>query len=307
MPEQVLAGLKVRPGRRYCDATVGLGGHACKILESSAPDGQLVGLDRDPSAIEQSARRLAPFGDRVTLTHGNFADLSPILSRLHMAPVDGLLLDLGVSSLQLDNARRGFSITGNGPLDMRMDPTSGPTAAELIDRLSEDELATVIRDYGEEPGRTSRRIARAIKRARLDGELKSTDALTRTISSAVGGRRPRKASRIHPATRAFQALRIVVNDELGSLNRFLDTFTDVLRPGGRVAVIAFHSLEDRAVKQRFARMENPCTCPPGLPECLCGERAQLAVVTRRPIRPSDEEVALNPRSRSGRLRVAERL
>lgn len=307
MPEQVLSGLQVQPGRRYCDATVGLGGHARKILERSAPDGQLVGLDRDPCAIEQSARQLAPYGDRVTLYQGNFADLTPILSRLRMVPVDGLLLDLGVSSLQLDSARRGFSITADGPLDMRMDPTSGPTAAELIDSLSEDDLAKVIRDYGEEPSRISRRIARAIKRAHHDGELTSTTALTRTISSAVGGRKPRKGSRVHPATRAFQALRIVVNDELGSLERFLETFTDVVRPGGRVAVIAFHSLEDRAVKQRFAKMESPCTCPPSLPQCLCGQRPQLAVVTRRPIRPSTEEVALNPRSRSGRLRVAKRL
>jgi 16S rRNA (cytosine1402-N4)-methyltransferase len=307
MPEQVLTGLQVQSGRRYCDATVGLGGHASKILERSAPDGQLVGLDRDPAAVERSARRLAPFGDRVTLHHGNFADLTSILTRLQMVPVDGLLLDLGVSSLQLDSARRGFSITADGPLDMRMDPTSGPTAAELIDSLSEDDLASVIRDYGEESSRISRRIARAIKRAHHDGELASTVALTRAISSAVGGRGPRRSSRIHPATRAFQALRIVVNDELGSLKRFLDTFTDVVRPGGRVAVIAFHSLEDRAVKQGFARMENPCTCPPGLPECLCGQRARLAVVTRRPIRPSEEEVARNPRSRSGRLRVAERL
>jgi len=188
-----------------------------------------------------------------------------------------------------------------GPIDMRMDPTSGQTAAELIDELSEPELGRVIRDYGEEPA--ARRIARAIKRARGLGELQTTTDLRRVVSEVVD-RGPRRGT-IHPATRAFQALRIAVNDELGALERFLRSFRRALRPGGRVAIIAFHSLEDRLVKQSFARLEHPCTCPPGLPVCGCGRRAELRALQRRPVRPSPEEVAVNPRARSARLRAAE--
>lgn len=305
MMDQVLESLRVVPGGRYCDGTVGGGGHAGKILERSAPDGQLVGLDRDPAAVRRASERLASFGRRVTLCQGNFAEMVSVLRRLGMVPVDGLLVDLGVSSFQLEEASRGFSFSRNGPLDMRMDPDAPRTAAEVIAGLSERDLAGVIHEFGEEP--SSRGIARAIKQAHESGELRGTVDLARVVARAVGGRAPRRHSGIHPATRTFMALRMAVNDELGSLGRFLDTFTEALRPGGRVAVIAFHSLEDRAVKQAFARLANPCTCPPGLPVCVCGRTPQVSLVTRRALRPSREEQTANPRARSARLRVAERV
>jgi 16S rRNA (cytosine1402-N4)-methyltransferase len=302
MVPEVLELLEVGAGKRYCDATVGGAGHARAILERTAPDGVLVGLDRDPAALAASREALREHGDRVQLCHGSFADLVAILGELGLRPVDGVLVDLGVSSHQLDTAARGFSLALDGPLDMRMDPGARPTAAELIASLDEAALARVLRELGEEPA--SRRIARAIKAAERRGALGSTRALAETVSAAVGGRRPR-GGHIHPATRTFMALRIAVNDELGALGRFLDTFTEAIRPGGRVAVIAFHSLEDRAVKERFARLARPCTCPPGLAVCACGKTPTLRVLTRKAVRPSEEEQARNPRARSARLRAAE--
>lgn len=305
MVRQVLDALRVTPGGRYCDATVGLGGHASHLLQHSAPDGQLVGLDRDPEAISACKDRLEPFGGRATLYQGNFAMVVDILKQLGMVPVDGLLLDLGVSSYQLDTPRRGFSFIADGPLDMRMDPGRGITAAELIAQMSSDELARVIREYGEE--RASKKIARSIKQAHASGELRGTADLARVVAAAVRNQPSRKRSKIHPATRSFMALRMKVNDELGCLHRFLETFTEALKPGGRVAVISFHSLEDRVVKQRFSTLAHPCTCPPDLPVCGCGRQPQVSIVTRRPLRPSPHELSKNPRARSARLRVAERL
>jgi 16S rRNA (cytosine1402-N4)-methyltransferase len=296
--------LRVAPGGRYCDATVGGGGHAQSILERSAPDGRLVAIDRDPEAIAQSRERLARYGERATFCQGNYADVATILARLELPPVDGLLVDLGVSSHQLDDARRGFSFAADGPLDMRMGPDAPMTAADLVTRLSEEDLTQVIRELGEEPA--ARKIARAIKRALARGELRSTADLSRVVDVVVGGRSPRRR-RIHPATRTFQALRMAVNEELPSLQRFLESFVDVLRPGGRVAVIAFHSLEDRAVKQGLARLARPCTCPPRLPVCACGRRPTVLEVTHRPLRPSPEELTTNARARSARLRAAERV
>jgi 16S rRNA (cytosine1402-N4)-methyltransferase len=295
--------LRVAPGGRYCDATVGGAGHAQEILERSAPDGALLAIDRDPEAIARSKARLARYGDRATFCRGNYADVTEIIARLELPPVDGLLVDLGVSSQQLEDAGRGFSFAADGPLDMRMDPDAPTTAADLVTRLSEEELAQVIRELGEEPA--ARRIARAIKRALARGELRSTAELARVVAGVVGGRPPRRRH-IHPATRTFQALRMVVNEELPSLQRFLDSFVDALRPGGRVAVIAFHSLEDRAVKQSLRRLAHPCTCPPGLPVCVCGRRPVVLEVTHRPLRPRPEELAVNARARSARLRAAER-
>ena len=303
MAQQVKELLQVEPGKLFCDGTVGGGGHARVILEASTPDGRLVGLDRDPAALARNQHVLASFGDRITLTQGNFADVVQILTDLGLAPVDGLLLDLGVSSHQLDTADRGFSFRQDGPLDMRMDTTAGSSAREFLEEISEAELAWVIRSYGEE--RASRRVARAIKKALGLGELKGTADLARVVSSAVPGFR--KGKRIHPATRTFQALRMAVNDEMGSLERFLETFDQVLRPGGRVAVIAFHSLEDRAVKRRFVKLANPCTCPPGLPMCACGLQPSVSVLTKKPVRPDEGEVAENPRARSARLRAVELL
>jgi 16S rRNA (cytosine1402-N4)-methyltransferase len=302
MVPEVLELLEVASGKRYCDATVGGGGHARAILERSAPDGLLLGLDRDPAALEASREALAPFGDRAQLCHGNFADLAATLARLGLQPVDGVLVDLGVSSHQLDTAERGFSLALDGPLDMRMDPGAELTAAGLIARLSEQELARLLRDLGEEPA--SRRVARAIKGAERHGGLGSTRALAEVVSHALGGRRPGRG-RIHPATRTFMALRIAVNDELGALRRFLDSFAEAVRPGGRVAVIAFHSLEDRAVKERFARLAHPCTCPPGLAVCGCGRTPTVRLLTRRAVKPSASEESANPRARSARLRAAE--
>lgn len=302
MADEVLEVLSVAPGRRYCDGTLGSGGHARRILERSSPDGELLGLDRDPEALRRSAEALAPFGARARLRQASFADAAQVLEEEQMAPIDGFLLDLGVSSDQLLDAGRGFGLMAEGPLDMRMDPRQERTAARLIDELTEEELARVLRDFGEEPA--ARRVARAMKVARGRGELGTTTDLSRVVASVLGGRGPR-AGKIHPATRVFQALRIAVNDELGSLERFLNSFRRALRPGGRVAIISFHSLEDRLVKQGFARLERPCVCPPDLPVCACGRRPTLRRLSRRPLRPRPEEVAHNPRARSARLRAAE--
>lgn len=303
--DQVLDGLQVMPGGTYCDATVGYGGHTTKILEQSAPGGRVAGLDQDMDAIDACRASLSRFGDRITLCHANFSDLVDVLTRLGMVPVDGLLVDLGVSSFQLGVPERGFSLGSDGPLDMRMNQRAGVTAGDLIARLTERELSRLIRKYGEEPA--SKRIARAIKEAHGRGELSGTAALAAVVSSVLQERQHGKGRRIHPATRTFMALRMVVNDELGSLERFLDTFTEALRPGGRVAVISFHSLEDRIVKHRLAALADPCTCPPDLPFCGCGKKPSVAVLTRRPLRPDAREVSDNPRARSAKLRVAERL
>ena len=301
LARQVKELLQIEPGMLYCDGTLGGGGHSRMILEASAPDGRLVGLDQDPAALARGRQVLASYGDRVSLAHGNFADVVQILEGIGMVPVDGLLLDLGVSSHQLDTADRGFSFRQDGPLDMRMDTTGGQSAREFLEQSSESELAWVIHSYGEE--RASRRVARAIKAALQQGKLRGTADLARVVSDAVPG--SRRGQRIHPATRTFQALRMAVNRELQSLERFLETFDQVLRPGGRLAVIAFHSLEDRAVKRRFVELANPCTCPPGLPICACGLEPSVSLLTRKPLRPDEGEVAQNPRARSARLRAVE--
>jgi 16S rRNA (cytosine1402-N4)-methyltransferase len=276
---------------------VGGGGHARGLLETSGPDGQLLGLDIDPVAVELARQRLAPFGDRVLIVQGNFAQLAEIADRYGFRPVDGILLDLGLSSHQLTSAERGFSFQLDGPLDMRFDPTQGETAADLVNRLSEKELAEVLWRYGEEPA--ARRIARAIVAAR---PLETTGQLAAIVSRAVPGRRRR-----HKATRTFQALRIAVNRELDQLEAALPQAVDILAPGGRIAVIAFHSLEDRIVKEFFRRESQDCICPPEILECVCDHKATLKLVTRKPLRPTEAEVQRNPRIRSARLRIAERI
>jgi 16S rRNA (cytosine1402-N4)-methyltransferase len=294
MVEEAMELLAVKPGGRYCDATVGAGGHARAILERSAPEGRLLGIDRDPEALAHCREALSEFGERLALSHGNFADTCAITRELEWQPVDGVVADLGVSSHQLDTAGRGFSFGAEGPLDMRMDPAERQTAARLIARASEQQLAQIIRDFGEE--RRCRRLARAIKQAQRAGKLDTTKDLSDVVCRTLGYRR----GKIHPATRVFQALRIAVNDELGALRRFLATVFDAVRPGGVVVVIAFHSLEDREVKQAFARLAQP--------RDVNGRGGQplVGLLTRKPLRPSSEEARLNPRARSARLRAAEK-
>jgi len=290
----VLTGLQVRPGGRYIDATVGAGGHATGILEASTPGGRLLGLDADPEAAIFARRILKRFGERAVVAASNFRALRGVAVAHGFEEVDGVLMDLGFSSRQLAAAERGFSFDRDGPLDMRLDPNQEQTAAELVNDLSETELADLLWRYGEE--RHSRRIARAIVAAR---PVTTTGQLAELVVNKVGRR-----EKIHPATRVFQALRIAVNDELGALAEALPQARDLIRPGGRLAVIAFHSLEDRLVKQFYQQEAQDCICPPDMPVCVCGHRATLGIVTRKPIQPSDEEVSRNPRSRSAKLRIA---
>ena len=296
---EVVEQLGPRPGAAFIDGTLGLGGHSAALLDASQPDGRLLGFDRDPAALAAACARLARFGERLVTVHGSYAGMGQAAPRLGFDPVDGVLLDLGLSSLQLDDPARGFAFRLDGPLDMRFDTTRGPTAAELVNSLPERELADLIFQYGEE--RYSRRIARAILAAR---PVETTAALAEVVLRAVPGGRRQK---IHPATRTFQALRIAVNDELGELERTLPQAIGLLRPGGRLAVISFHSLEDRIVKQFMRREASDCICPPEQPICTCGHQAALRLITRKPIEASEEEVARNPRARSARLRVAERI
>ena len=279
---------------------MGAGGHAAGILKAATPDGRLLGLDRDAEAIAFAMQRLAPFSNRVTLIQAPFNRLSALAPAAGFRAVDGILFDLGFSSRQLDDPQRGFSFMHDGPLDMRLDQHQRETAADLVNQLDETELANLIYRYGEEPA--SRRIARAIVAAR---PLQSTGQLAEIVRKAVGHRARRE--RIHPATRTFQALRIAINRELEQLEESLPQAVELLRPGGRLAVIAFHSLEDRIVKQYFKQETRDCLCPPSLPVCACNHRASLKIVTRKPIRPDAEEIDNNSRSRSARLRVAERL
>jgi 16S rRNA (cytosine1402-N4)-methyltransferase len=292
---EVLAALQPRPGGRYIDGTLGAGGHAEAVLRGSAPDGRLLGFDRDPAALAFAARRLASFGDRFTGVAHSFGNMGIIAPGHGFTEVDGILLDLGLSSRQLDDAKRGFSFLKEGPLDMRFDPRQGETAAALINNLSAEELADIFRRYGEEG--QSRRIARIIVAHR---PLRTTTELAGLIEREIGRRKPGR----HPATKVFQALRIAVNDELGEIERGLQSAIDLLRPGGRLAVISFHSLEDRLVKQFFRRESRDCICPPEQPICTCGARARLKPVIRKAVKATAEEIAANPRSRSARLRVA---
>jgi 16S rRNA (cytosine1402-N4)-methyltransferase len=299
MVQEVLADLAVHPGGRYVDATVGLGGHAAAILDAAQPGGRLLGIDQDRHGIDIASKRLSRYGDAVTLANGNFAEVERICAEHGFAPVDGVLFDLGVSSLQLDQPGRGFTFQRDEPLDMRMDPDADVTAAEIVNESDEQALAALIWQYGEE--RRSRAIAREIVRRR---PIKTTGGLVNAIEQAVGQGRGR--ARIHPATRTFQALRIVVNQELEHLDTALTAAHGLLDgAGSRLAVIAFHSLEDRAVKQFIRLHERNCICPPRQPVCTCTHRATLRAVHRNALRPGAEELARNPRARSARLRAAE--
>jgi 16S rRNA (cytosine1402-N4)-methyltransferase len=296
--QEVLDGLQPRAGGRYIDGTLGGAGHAAAVLEASAPDGRLLGIDADPAALAAATMRLAQFGERAVVRHGNFRDTQQIARAAGFDAVDGILLDLGVSSHQLDTPERGFSFQVDAPLDMRLDTTSGPTAADLVNDTEERALADVIYKYGEE--RASRRIARFIAEARRSEPITTTSQLARIVSRALGGQR----GKIHPATRTFQALRIAVNGELESLEQALPQAVELLAPGGRLAVISFHSLEDRIVKQFFRAEAGRA---PSEQPLLDMPTVRLRIVTNKPIVASDAEQRANPRSRSAKLRIAERV
>jgi 16S rRNA (cytosine1402-N4)-methyltransferase len=299
MLREVIAGLDVRPGGRYVDCTIDGGGHAEAILEAASPGGSLLGIDEDAEVMGLAQARLARFGDGVACVEGNFRDLDRICRGRGFAPVNGILFDLGLSSHQLASRTRGFSFQVEAPLDMRFGPGAVTTAAELVNETTEEELANLIWRFGEE--RHSRRIARAIVHGR---PLRTTADLAKAVEQAVG-RRP--GSQIHPATKTFQALRIAVNQELASLAEALPWAHGLLGFGSRLVVISYHSLEDRIVKQYIQRETRDCVCPPGQPVCTCGHKATLRAISRGAVMPSQEEIANNPRSRSARLRVAERL
>lgn len=295
---EIIHALQPKSPGFYVDGTVGAGGHARGILEACAPDGRLLGLDLDPEALALAGENLAPHQPRFQLVQASYTALSTILQDLDWPPVQGILLDLGVSSMQVDKPDRGFSFLHDGPLDMRFSPQTFARAADLVNDLPEDELADILYRYGEE--RNARRIARAILKAR---PVRTTLHLAAVIEATA----PRRGERLHPATRTFQALRIAVNDELGAIESVLPQALAVLAPGGRLAVIAFHSLEDRIVKEFFRRESRDCLCPPRQPVCTCGHKATLKEITRKPATPGEEEIAQNPRARSAKLRVAEKV
>jgi 16S rRNA (cytosine1402-N4)-methyltransferase len=296
--DEAVDALQPKPGGRYADGTFGGGGHTQLLLARSAPDGRVIAFDLDPAAIRRGEALM--LGDRLVLVHGSFATVQEVALAAGMSPLDGMLLDLGFSSFQIDDPERGFSLRLDGPLDMRFDTTSGPSAADLVNDLDEQSLADLIWRYGED--RNSRRIAAAIVRARQQHRIETTTELAAIVERASGGAR----GRIHPATRTFQALRIAVNDELATLQRALDAAVASLAPGGRLAVISFHSLEDRMVKHYFARQSATCVCPPEQPVCTCNTVPKLRLVGK-PVKPTDEEIERNSRSRSAIMRVAERL
>ena len=299
--EECIAGLRIRPDGVYVDGTLGGGGHSCEIARR-LETGRLIGIDRDDAALAAAGARLAPFGERVTLVKSNFDRLGEILDELGVDLADGMLFDLGVSSPQLDEAERGFSYMADAPLDMRMDRGSSLSARDVVNRWPEEELRRILRDYGEE--RYAARIAGAIDRRRQEKEIESTLELAELIRSAMPAAARREKQ--HPAKRSFQAIRIAVNDELGSVERMLATAPDRLRKGGRLCVISFHSLEDRLVKQAIHKRVDGCTCPKSLPVCVCGFKQTLKTVGGV-VTASEAELERNPRARSAKLRIAERV
>jgi len=298
MLKESISALQVQRGGRYVDCTVGGGGHAAAILEESSPGGQLIGIDADPSALRVAREKLKPYGKDVVLVNENFRYLENICTRYGFHPVNGILFDLGVSSLQLEEAGRGFSFQQDSPLDMRFSDRQALTAADIVNTYAEPELALLLYRYGEE--RRSRQIARRIVERR---PLRTTRELVQAVEQAVAGVR----GRIHPATRTFQALRITVNQELENLELALEQALNLLGSSGRIVVISFHSLEDRLVKDFLRREAQGCLCPPGAPVCICGHTARLKILSKKAIKPSPIEVQANPRSRSARMRVGERI
>lgn len=302
LKEKVFQYLVVKEEGLIVDGTLGDGGHTEYILKNTGSRLKVIGIDRDASALERAKKRLAPFGDRVRFAHGNYSEAPDLLKKLNVDKIDGLLLDLGVSSPQLDIAERGFSFMRNGPLDMRMDTTQEVTAQKLLETLSDKELESIIKDFGEE--RYYRKIVRAIRKAQAINPITTTHQLSEILSGTLYSKRPAK---IHPATRTFQALRIAVNSELMHLKTALQNSLGVLSAGARLVTIAFHSLEDRIVKNFFRYEEKSCVCPPRIPVCVCGKKPTLKVLTKRALVADENEAAENPRSSSAKMRAAERV
>ena len=299
---ECLEGLDIKPDGIYVDGTLGGAGHSFQIA-SRLTTGRLIGIDRDPVALAAAAKRLEPYADRVTLVHSNFCDMAQVLKDLDVPAVDGILLDLGVSSPQLDDGERGFSYMTDAPLDMRMNGQDALSAKEVVNTWPQEELRRILFDYGEE--RYAPKIAAAICRRREQKPIETTLELVEIIRSAMPPAALREKQ--HPAKRSFQAIRIAVNDELGSVERIMADAVGLLNPGGRLAIITFHSLEDRIVKTGMAEAARGCTCPPRLPVCVCGNKPKVKLISKKPIVASDEELEVNPRSRSAKLRVCEKL
>ena len=304
MPKEVDYYLNCQPGKIFVDGTIGGCGHAGKICKKILPDGLLIGIDQDMDAIANADRILESYASNIRLFNGNFIHLPDFLSQLKIAAVDGILLDLGVSLHQIENSGRGFSFRKDEPLDMRMDKQSGETAERIINNLARENLRNLFKDYGEE--RWAKQIAQKIIKVREQKRIRTSKQLAQIVIDAIPGH-ARSKQKIHPATRVFMALRIAVNRELERLNAFMEQAADLLNPGGRLCVLSFHSLEDRIVKQRLKALEKGCTCPPRLPLCICGQKAQVRILTKKVVRPSKEEVSANPMARSTRLRAAEKL
>lgn len=300
--EETIEQLNIKPDGIYVDGTLGGAGHSTQIAKRLSDKGRLIGIDQDDAAIETATKRLSVFGDKVTIVRNNYCEIGSVLSDLGIDKVDGILLDLGVSSYQLDTAERGFSYMENAPLDMRMDRRQSNTARDIVNEYTEMELFHIIRDYGED--KFAKNIAKHIVRARQEKPIETTYELTEIIKAAI----PMKVRAVggHPAKRTFQAIRIELNRELNVLKSSLNEMIELLNCDGRLCIITFHSLEDRIVKQNFKKNENPCTCPPDFPVCVCGNQSKGKVITRKPILPSDEEMEENSRSKSAKLRVFEK-
>ena len=303
LKNECIEGLQIKPSGTYVDGTFGGGGHAMEIISRLNGNGRFVGIDQDQDAVENGRAKLEPYKEKAQLVRDNFSNIISIMKDLHIVSIDGILLDIGVSSYQLDTGERGFSYMHDAELDMRMDQRNPMTAKRMIAEYSEKELADIIKDYGEE--RWATRIAQFIVAERKIKPIETTGELVEVIKKAV----PKGARKDgpHPAKRTFQALRIAVNNELGILEQAIEDMAGLLAPGGRLCIITFHSLEDRIVKQTFHRLEHPCTCPPEFPVCVCGKKPTIRVITRKPILPSEEELEFNPRARSAKLRILEKL
>lgn len=300
--DETIDGLDIKPDGIYVDGTLGGGGHSYEILRRLSPKGRLIGIDQDGEALKAAGERLKKFENQITLVRSNYCEIDKVLKELNVEKVDGILLDIGVSSYQLDNLERGFSYKSDAPLDMRMDTRQELTAADVVNTYSENELFKIIKDYGED--KFAKNIAKHIVLARKEKPLETTKELSEVIKRAIPMKVQAKGG--HPAKKTFQAIRIEVNQELTVLKESIDKMIDLLKPNGRICIITFHSLEDRIVKIKFRENENPCTCPPNFPVCVCGKKSKGKVITRKPIIPSEDEIEENKRAKSSKLRIFER-